>query len=186
MTKYSQEVWDAVETDYKDGVLDVPEISQRRGPAVRTIKTRARKAGWVYGGKTGGCAAAAVTPAVALPANTAPPAPDRVADLPLLYQKLRAGLERIIDGKAFDHDAKLLGKTGGTIDAFSALAGAQAKLIQLERLTSDQEAETDRAGSVQELARKLRAAQRAMEALTRGPADAAAAENSAADTGEPD
>jgi hypothetical protein len=183
MTKYSQGVWDAVETDYKDGVISRLEISLRHGPARSTIQARARKDGWVYGSKT--TAAAAVTPAVALPENTAPPPPDSVADLPQLYQKLRAGLERIIDGKAFEHDAKLLSKAGGTIDAFSALAGAQAKLIQLERLASDQEAESDRAGSVQELARKLRAAQRAMEALTRGPADAAAAEGPVVDTGEP-
>ncbi len=83
-----------------------------------------------------------------------------------LYDKLWTGLGRIVDGKPQKQDTRLLSVSGGVVAAVAALAGAQAKLLQLERLA--QPAETP-----MEFARKLREAQRAMEAMAYGMPDPA-------------
>ncbi|MGB8842195.1 MAG: hypothetical protein WCC64_14135 [Aliidongia sp.] len=66
----------------------------------------------------------------------------------------------------------MLSKAGGAIDAFNALAGAQAKLIQLERLALDGAGE----GAAPDLTERLRAAQRAMVGLSSAAEGSPAAE----------
>lgn len=88
---------------------------------------------------------------------------DVTASLGLLG-KLLTGLDRIIEGPAKEQDIKLFIK-GSVIDAFATLAGIQIKLIQLRRETLDQASPGQDAV---DFAARLRAAQREMEALTRG------------------
>jgi hypothetical protein len=95
------------------------------------------------------------------PAAGAPRHPE-IAALAHLYERLKAGLERLIESRAEPCEEWVVEKTEGAIEAFSALAGALAKLIQIERLMAGQPAES---GAVEILAEKLAAAQRAMAAL---------------------
>ena len=96
---------------------------------------------------------------------------DLAASLCLL-RKLLKQLNLIVEGKAEEVDFRLLGKTDSIIDAFNTLAGAQVRLMQLQRQGLDLDGEADDARM---LAEKLRAAQREMDAVTRGlPTDASA------------
>jgi hypothetical protein len=93
---------------------------------------------------------------------------DVAASLGLLG-KLLSGLDRIIECEARADDTRLLVK-GSVIDAFATLAGVQIKLLQLRRELNEAAAPS---GDPVEFAARLRAAQREMEALTRGRTDAA-------------
>jgi hypothetical protein len=109
------------------------------------------------------------SPVVAAPAPKAGPGlsgEDVTASLGLLG-KLLTGLDRIIEGPAKEQDTKLLLK-GSVIDAFATLAGIQIKLIQLRRETLDKASPGQDA---RDFAARLRAAQREMEAVTRGTPD---------------
>jgi hypothetical protein len=93
--------------------------------------------------------------------EAASPHHPEIAVLAHLYERLKAGLERLLESRAEPGEEWLVKKTEGAIEAFSALAGALAKLIQLERLVAGQPAAS---GAIQILAEKLAAAQHAMAA----------------------
>ena len=57
-----------------------------------------------------------------------------------LLKALRAGLRRIVAGKAEPGDAQLLPRSGSVIDAFGVLAAAQARLILLHHKATEKDA----------------------------------------------
>jgi transposase-like protein len=168
MTKPMRD-WAPIEAAYRTDTATISELARRFDISDTAIRIRAKKQGLVRDHPFRRRAAAPASDVVA----TLDPHRSLTA-LIKLYDKLRKGLQRVVEGKAAEHEVKLLSKAGGGIDAFNALTVALAKLIQLERLALDGEGD----GSVPELAERLRAAQRAMAALSRGaegsPASAAA------------
>lgn len=116
------------------------------GPSATTIGSSAAE---------GGAATHDEVPAAGSPRHA------EIAALAQLYERLKAGLGRLLESRAPCEDW-VAEKTQSAIDAFSGLAGALATLIQIERLVAGQPAES---GAVEILAEKLAAAQRAMAAL---------------------
>jgi hypothetical protein len=173
MTKPKRD-WAPIEAAYRTDTATITELARRFEVSTTAIRTRAKQQGLVRDHPFRRRKADPVS-------EQAAQAPDeggtldprhRLAALIKLYETLRDGLQRVVEGKAKDHEVRLLSKAGGGIDAFNALTVALAKLIQLERLALDGEGD----GSVPELAERLRAAQRAMAALSRGVEDSPADE----------
>ncbi|MGB8841538.1 MAG: hypothetical protein WCC64_10740, partial [Aliidongia sp.] len=161
--------WAPIDEAYRTDPANVREIARRFDVPETSLRTRAKKLGMVRDHPVRKRAAS--TPGQAGKTER-PDLHRRLSALIKLYDKLRRGLERVIDGKAKEHEDRLLSKAGGAIDAFNALAGAQAKLIHLERLAFDGAGD----GTVPDLAERLRAAQRAMAGLSSGAADSPGAE----------
>jgi transposase-like protein len=158
--------WNSIQYHYEIGKLNIREIALRYGVAPTTLHHRARRLGWQRGARN----------ALARPRS------DRarkqrvlsrhrrdIAALLALLDKLRGGLARVVEGKAEERDDRLLTKTGGAIEAFYVLANSQAKLVQLHRQAFGLDAIP--AEDPRQFVENLRAAQREMEAVTRGLPD---------------
>ena len=161
--------WAPIETAYRTEKAAIREIARRFGVPETSLRTRARIQGLIRDHPFP--KRAAPTSGKAGKVERLDPKRSLRA-LVRLYEKLRRALERVIDGKGEEHEVRLLSKAGGAIDAFNALAGAQAKLIQLDRLALDGPGE----GAVPDLAERLRAAQRAMAGLSNAAEDSPAPE----------
>ncbi|MEI9983495.1 MAG: hypothetical protein WDN69_09980 [Aliidongia sp.] len=157
--------WPSLGRLFRAGELPVAEIARRFEIDPKTLHKRAKAEGWVQ--------ASAAKPGQ----HSGPLSPDKQRDgvlalhrrdigaLVRLHGALRAGLERIMAGQDRPNDSRLLTKTGSVIDAFNSLVASQARLIQLHRQAFGFQAVPK--DDPQELAERIRAAQREMEAMIR-------------------
>jgi len=155
--------WTAIQYHYEAATLSIHEIALRYGTKDTTLRDRAKRLGWQRGDRTG---LAHTTPLADRKQRVQGRHQRDIAALLALLDKLRSGLERIVDGAAEARDDRLLTKTGGAIEAFNVLANSQAKLVQLHRQAFGLDLPTIE--DPRQFAEELRAAQREMEAMSRG------------------